>query len=92
MMEMLKQLNRKGHTVIIITHSMWLASEHADRTVVIKDGTVLLDGPTRTVFTDEAALVTASLRPPSLVRLSNWLGTQALTVEQMVKELREDRS
>ncbi len=88
MMEMLKSLNRSGHTVIIITHSMWVAAEYAKRTIVLKDGCILSDGPTRLVFADEALLAGASLRPSSLVQLSNWLGTQALTVEQMVRELK----
>jgi len=88
MMEMLKSLNRSGHTVIIITHSMWVATEYAKRTMVLKDGCILSDGPTRLVFADEALLARASLRPSSLVQLSNWLGTQALTVEQMVRELK----
>ena len=87
-MEMLERLNEKGHTVIIITHSMWVAAEYANRTIVIKDGCILSDGPTRAVFAEEDRLAEASLCPPSLVRLSNWLGTEALTVEQMVKELK----
>ncbi len=89
MMEMLKRLNQKGHTVIIITHSMWVAAEYAERTIVLKDGSILSDGPTRAVFADEAQLASASLRPSSLVRLSNWLGTKALTVEEMVRELKD---
>jgi energy-coupling factor transport system ATP-binding protein len=88
-MEVLKRLNQLGHTIIIITHSMGVAEEFADRTLVMKEGHILLDGPTRTVFADEARLAEASLSPSSLVRLSNWLGTQALTVEQMVQELKE---
>jgi len=88
MMEMLRRLNQIGHTIIIITHSMWVAAEYAVRTIVMKDGGILSDGPTRAVFGDEARLAEASLCPPSLVRLSNWLGTEALTVEQMVKELK----
>jgi energy-coupling factor transport system ATP-binding protein len=87
MMEMLKRLNQYGHTIIIITHSMWVAAEYANRTIVMKDGRILSDGPTRAVFADEARLTEASLSPPSLVRLSNWLGTEALTVQQMVREL-----
>jgi energy-coupling factor transport system ATP-binding protein len=88
MMEMLKRLNQSGHTIIIITHSMWVAIEYTDRTILLKDGCVLSDGPTRAVFADEVRLAEASLRPPSIVRLSNWLGTKALTVEQMIKELK----
>jgi energy-coupling factor transporter ATP-binding protein EcfA2 len=87
-MEMLKRLNQHGHTVIIITHSMWVAAEYADRTIVLKDGLLLSDGPTRAIFSDEDRLARASLRPSSLAQLSNWLGTEALTVELMVKELK----
>lgn len=89
MMEMLRSLNRKGHTIIIITHSMWVAAEYARRIILMKDGLILEDGDTRTIFADEVRLEQASLRPPSMVRLSNWLGTEALSVEEMVKELKE---
>ena len=88
MMEMLRMLNQRGHTVIIITHSMWVAAEYASRTIVLKDGRVFLDGPTRAIFAQEEALAETALRPPTLLRLGNWLGTQALTVEQMVQELK----
>ena len=88
LMEMLKRLNRKGHTVIIITHSMDVAAEYANRVVVLKEGVILRDGPTRDVFSQEDLLAEASLRPPPLVQLSNWLGTRAVTVKQMVEELR----
>jgi len=92
MMEMLKRLNRYGHTIVIITHSMWVAAEYANRTIVMKDGRILSDGPTRWVFSDENRLTEASLCPPSLVRLSNWLGTEALTVQQMVQELTQNNN
>jgi energy-coupling factor transporter ATP-binding protein EcfA2 len=89
MMELLKRLNERGHTIIIITHSMWVAAEYAQRTVVLKEGAIILDGPTRHVFAQEAKLAGASLSPPPLVQISNRLGLRALTLEQMVKELKE---
>jgi energy-coupling factor transporter ATP-binding protein EcfA2 len=89
MMEMLKRLNQRGHTVMIITHSMWVAAEYSERVIILKDGAVLSDGPTRAVFADEAQLASASLCPSSLMRLSNWLGTKAFTIEAMVRELKE---
>jgi energy-coupling factor transport system ATP-binding protein len=88
MMRMLKRLNQYGHTIIIITHSMGVAAEYASRTIVMKDGGFVLDGPTREVFANETRLAEASLRPPPLVQLSNWLGMEALTVQEMVKELK----
>jgi energy-coupling factor transport system ATP-binding protein len=88
MMEMLRDLHRRGHTVIIITHSMWVAAEYAERVVVMKDGQILLDAPTRATFAQEQVLAEASLRPPPLLRLGNWLGTSGLALEAMVEELR----
>jgi cobalt transport protein ATP-binding subunit len=88
MMDLLKNLNQKGHTIIIITHSMWVAAEYARRTIVLKEGAIILDGPTRGVFADESRLAVASLSPPPLVQVSNRLGLQALTLEQMVQELK----
>ena len=87
-MEMLRRLNREGHTIIIITHSMEVAAEYASRAVVLKEGSILLDGPTRDVFSHEDQLRETSLHPPPLVQLSNRLGTRALTVKQMIEELR----
>jgi len=87
-MKMLKGLNNEGHTVIIITHAMWIAESFASRTVVMKDGRVTADGPTRNIFADEARLSEASLTPSPLVSLGNRLGTRSLTVEGMVKELK----
>jgi energy-coupling factor transport system ATP-binding protein len=88
MMGMLKDLHKRGHTIIIITHSMKVAEEYADRTVVLKEGAILLDGPTRSVFAEEERLAETSLRPSPIVQLSNRLGMRALTVKQMVDELK----
>jgi len=88
MMDLLRDLNQKGHTIIIITHSMWVAAEYAGRTIVLKEGCIVLDGPTRSVFADESKLAEASLAPPPLVQMSNRLGLEALTLKQMVQELK----
>lgn len=88
MMLLLKQLNQKGHTIVIITHSMWVAAEYACRTIVLKEGAIILDGPTRNIFAQESKLAEASLAPPPLVQLSNRFGFQALTLEQMIAELK----
>jgi len=87
-LEMLKGLNKKGHTIIIITHSMWIVEEYAGRCIVMKNGRILDDGATRRVFANEARLAQASLVPSPIVRLSNWLGTDAITVEGLARELK----
>jgi energy-coupling factor transporter ATP-binding protein EcfA2 len=92
MMEMLSRLNRAGHTVIIITHSMEVAAEYATRTIIMKEGAILLEGPTRSIFWEEARLAEASLYLSPLLKLSNWIGTEALTVHQMVEELKMENA
>jgi energy-coupling factor transporter ATP-binding protein EcfA2 len=87
-MEMLKQLNKLGHTIIVITHAIWIAETYADRAIIMKDGRILMDGPTRPVFRDEVRLREASLSPSPLVRLSNHLGMNALTLKDLVEELK----
>jgi energy-coupling factor transport system ATP-binding protein len=86
-MEMLKRLNQLGHTIIVITHAMWIAEAYARRSILMKEGRILLDGPTSEVFSDETMLAAASLAPSDLIRLRNRLGLAAMTLTDMVKEL-----
>jgi energy-coupling factor transport system ATP-binding protein len=66
----------------MVTHSMWAAASYARRLVVLKDGQVILDGPTREVLAQEEMLFRARLRPPEVVRLSHRLGFLALSNEE----------
>ena len=73
MMELVRRLNAAGHTIIAVTHTMWVVAEYAHRMVVVRDGRIVMDGPTRQVMHREADLVAASLKPPQVVRLGNRL-------------------
>jgi energy-coupling factor transport system ATP-binding protein len=88
MMEMLKDLNEKGHTIVIITHSPWIVETYATKCVVMKDGRILKEGPTRAVFYDEETLKAASFYPSTLTRIANKLGTKSIKVEEMVEEIK----
>lgn len=85
MMELLRTLNQAGHTIICITHSMWVVAEWCRRTIVMDKGKVVADGPTRQVFSDEATCAKAGIVPPPIVRLSNRMGATALTVEELLR-------
>lgn len=90
MMEMLKNLNEKGHTIVIITHSIWVAETYAKRCIVMKDGKILKDGPTRNVFYDEETLKSASVYPSTITRIANRLKTESIEPEEMIKELKNE--
>ena len=55
LLDLVRELHAQGHTVIMVTHSMWAAATYARRLVVLLDGRVLLDGPTREVLADTPA-------------------------------------
>ena len=65
---LLRDLNRQGTTIIVVTHDMQLVTEYADRTVVLGDGRVLAEGATGDVFADDELLTRAGLRPSPLHR------------------------
>jgi energy-coupling factor transport system ATP-binding protein len=76
---LVRELHSQGHAVIMVTHSMWAAATYARRLVVLLDGRVLLDGPTREVLADTPGLAPARLVAPAVVQLSRALGFMALT-------------
>jgi len=88
MMALIEQLNLRGHTVIVVTHAMWLAAEYAHRVVVMQEGCIVLDAPARAAFGQTDLLRRAAIIPPQVVRLSQLLGGTALTVSELVEALR----
>ncbi|MDR5682566.1 MAG: energy-coupling factor transporter ATPase [Armatimonadota bacterium] len=87
MMELVRRLNERGHTIVCVTHSMWVAAEYAHRVVVMKDGQVWMDGTAREVFAREGDLAAARLRPPQMVRIANRLGGTLLDRREVAEVL-----
>jgi cobalt/nickel transport system ATP-binding protein len=65
------------HTRIIATHDLDLAAELCERTLVMSAGTVVADGATREIFTDDELLAASGLERP--------LGMQACPVCGIVR-------
>ena len=83
MMELIKSLNEMGHTIVMVTHTMWVVAEYAHRAVVLKDGEVILQGTPREIFKNEDILRAAYLKPPQIIQMSNRLGRTVLSVEEL---------
>ena len=73
-MEFLRELNRGGVTVVMITHDMHLMLEYCRRSVVFSDGHVIADASPADVLTDEAIIGQASLKKTSLYDLALLCG------------------
>ena len=66
-----KVLSEAGKTIILISHGMGVVAEYASRTIVMKDGGILMDASTREVFSRPDILVEASIEPHLLALACN---------------------
>ena len=65
-------LKKNGMGMILVTHDMEEAML-ADRTIILNEGRIVMDGPTETVFSDEARLLQAGIEMPFRLKLSKAL-------------------
>jgi energy-coupling factor transport system ATP-binding protein len=74
-------------TVITITHDMDFVAEFFNRTVVMRKGEIILDGPTAEVFAQPKLLMTTYVKPSPMAQLSREIGAdpKAITVTKMVQ-------
>ena len=73
-MEFLLELNRRGITVLMITHDMHLMLEYARRAVVFSNGRLIADADCAGILTDAEIVRRASLKETSLYALSQRCG------------------
>ena len=70
-MEFLKELNRQGITVLMITHDMHLLLEYTNRSMVFSEGHLIADTSPVELFANKDLLVEANLKETSLFELAN---------------------
>ncbi len=87
-MNFLNQLNKAGHTIIMITHDMQLMLEYSDRSIVVSNGEIIADCSPVALFNQNAILEKANLKKTSLFELAEKLTVDpiALTHYYIEKE------
>jgi energy-coupling factor transport system ATP-binding protein len=75
--EIVETLKAKGCTVLAISHDVDFCADHFERVVVMSQGRILAEGPTRRIFSGTDLLAQANVEPPQLVRLAVQLGLAA---------------
>lgn len=87
-LELVRQLNEEGKTIVMITHDMLLASQYARRAVVFRSARVAIDVPMSDLFTDTQRIHDLNLEVPALTALSIRLGLRPVhSREQLRAEL-----
>ncbi len=92
-MEMVKELHRKGHTIVFVTHDMELVAGYAERVIVLSEGRILMDDICRNVFYQPELLLQTNLFPSQIARLAQKFGNRLnpfdrpLTVEELYQQV-----
>lgn len=93
-MDIVRELNEGGTTVIMVCHDMEVVGDFARRVIAMTAGQVVADGDTFDVLRNGAVLKRAHILPPQVTEVSMILGrepgcapavAQANTVPQMVE-------
>ncbi|CEO22875.1 ABC transporter ATP-binding protein [Paraclostridium sordellii] len=69
-MEFLLNLNKKGVTIIMITHDMHLMLEYTNRAIVLADGMKLADDTAANILTNKEVIKKANLKETSVYELA----------------------
>jgi energy-coupling factor transport system ATP-binding protein len=80
-MELVVSLNKKGHTVIFITHDMQLVANYAKRVVVMGKGKILADGTPREILTRPELLAATFLKPLQITLLAQSISDHDLPAD-----------
>ncbi len=94
-MDFLRMLHEeKGHIIVIITHDMPIVALYAKRTIVMAQGRILADGPTREVFSRPEVLEKTFVEPPQITRLAQrnvdlGFSKDVMSVPEMVAQFRQ---
>ena len=74
----ISRLQEKGTTIVLVTHDLEFAAEHANRWLVLSEGQMIADGLPDEVMADSTVMAKAGLRP-----------TQCFQLTQAIKHLGE---
>ncbi len=92
-MQIVRKLHEQGHTILIVTHNISLIAEYTTRTIVLSNGKVFLDGPTRDVLSQTDKLKETYIVPPQITQLAQRLcekldiSPKVLSVEELGEEI-----
>jgi energy-coupling factor transport system ATP-binding protein len=89
MMQLLRKFQAQGHSVIVVTHNTEMAMRYAERLILLREGSVVADGPTHEIVADNAAMKAAGQYIPETVAISYALfGSVLLSAQEFAEYVR----
>ncbi len=91
-MDLLKKLNDKGKTIIIITHNMEIVNRYCNRVLVMLKGEIILDGTPKEVFIHRDELKKAFVRPTDITYIAqniDYMPDNIISVSEFYQVFKE---
>ena len=86
--QLLHHLNKdKGITIVLVSHNMDDVAAHADRVLIMEDGTLKMDGTTREIFARKDDLTTMGLGLPQTVEF--YLELRKMQIQESIDSNRQ---
>ena len=86
--QLLHHLNKdKGITIVLVSHNMDDVAAHADRVLIMEDGTLKMDGTTREIFARKDDLTTMGLGIPQTVEF--YLELRKMQIKESIDSNRQ---
>ena len=89
-MDVVRELNENGTTVIMVCHDMEVVGDFARRVIAMTAGRVVADGPTFEVLRDGRVLKEAHILPPQVTEVSLILGREAPCPAAVAKQMEDE--
>ncbi len=64
--QMLAEMNKRGRTVVVVTHDIEFVIENFPRTIAMADGQIIADGFTSMVLSNDEVIERCALAPPQM--------------------------
>lgn len=97
-LKLFDQLSQEGTTIIIVTHDLDHVLEHTKRTIFIRKGKIIKDGPTLDILSDEKLLIENKMSIPKIINLTNRINKKyqmnipyCTNVDQFIKIINKIR-
>jgi energy-coupling factor transport system ATP-binding protein len=82
---LIKELQTEGRTVVLVTHDIEFAAEHASRWMVLNEGKLMADGSPEEIMKNPSLMMRAGLKPTQEFQLRQ-------EIEKAFREESDDRS
>ena len=95
MMQLFKEYQKAGHTVILVTHNMDDVANYADDVLVMERGKLIKHASPKIVFSDNEWLKEHQVLKPTATefasKLSNYkFEDEPLTLDELVNEIKKN--